>query len=190
MKDVSGKLDSLQSWLGKEVGEAFVAAMEIGVPCGSSARWQGILQGAGVSPSPADQNERAAKSSGQLRGAPPDEFYEVLGKIVSRAEERIRLISPEEASQERRWERLRGVIGRLREETIAAYRKRVMPKRQGGMFGAAMAAAKAKAGTPVAAARQGEAFVMRCDTCGAPRLKDDVFVCEYCDTPYAGKPEA
>ena len=31
----------------------------------------------------------------------------------------------------------------------------------------------------------GEAFVMRCEKCGAPRLKNDDFVCEYCDTPYA-----
>ena len=35
------------------------------------------------------------------------------------------------------------------------------------------------------AEKKSESFVMRCEKCGAPRLKSDDFTCEYCDTPYA-----
>jgi hypothetical protein len=121
-----------------------------------------------------------------LRGAPVDELFEVLDRLTKQADKKLNRIElTDDGPGERRWRRLQGVIGRLRDETVAAYRKQVMPKKKSGMFAAAMASAKAKQGQPVKQERKGEAFVMRCHQCGAPRLKGDDFVCEYCDTPYS-----
>jgi hypothetical protein len=179
-------LDQLEAWLGTSVGDAYTTALKIAEPSGSSPAWEEILKAQDVQPSPPGERARAAAATGQLRGAPPDELFEVLDAIAKKADKKLNRVDyPDDGASERRWRRLQGVIGRLRDETLAAYRKQVMPKKKGGMFGAALASAKAKQGKPVAPERKSESFVMRCEKCGAPRLKNDDFVCEYCDTPYS-----
>jgi hypothetical protein len=184
----SNPLIELESWLGHSVGDAYATALEVAEPAGTSGAWKQLLEKYEVTPGDPEAARRAAAATGLLRGASVDELYAVLDKITKLAEKKLdRIEMPDDGPGERQWRRLQGVIGRLRDETVAAYRAKVMPKRTGGMFGAAKAAAMAKKGTAAATApeRKGEAFVMRCEKCGAPRLKNDDFVCEYCDTPYA-----
>jgi hypothetical protein len=180
------QLDQLESWLGRAVGDAYAAALEVPEPAGMTPAWRAVLDNAGVSPAPDEDRRRAATATKMLRGAPVDELYEVLDKLKKDAGKRLEKIEfPDDNAGQRRWRRLQGVIDGMRDETVAAYRKQVMPKKTGGMFAAALASAKAKQGVAAAPQRTGEAFVMRCEKCGAPRLKNDDFVCEYCDTPYA-----
>lgn len=182
---IAAALDELEQWLGQAVGDAFTAALEVEQPAGSSPDWRGILERYGASPTADEERSRLAAATGMLRGVPADELYEVLDRIHKDAEQRFERIGlPDDNALDRRRDRLQGVIGRLRDETLNAYRKRIMPKRS--MFGAAMASARAKQGqTAAPAQRKSESFVMRCEKCGAPRLQNDVYVCEYCDTPYA-----
>jgi hypothetical protein len=180
------QLDELEAWLGSSVGDAYAAAMEIDQPGGTSTAWKEVLDKYGVSQAEEENRQRAAAATGMKRGAPVNELYEVLDNLSKEAEKRLKRAEyPDDNASERRWNRLRGVIDRMRDETMAAYRKVVMPAKTGGMFGAAMAAAQAKKGQPVGFEQKSESFVMRCKKCGAPRLKSDDFVCEYCDTPYA-----
>lgn len=183
--NATGQLDQLESWLGRAVGDAYAAALEVPEPAGMTPAWREVLENAEVSPASEDERRRAATATKMLRGAPVDELFEVLDKLKKDAEKQLEKIElPDDNAGQRRWRRLQGVIDRMRDETVAAYRKQVMPKKTGGMFAAALASAKQKQGL-AAPERTGEAFVMRCEKCGAPRLKNDDFVCEYCDTPYA-----
>jgi hypothetical protein len=178
------RLEELERWLGKSVGDAYAAALAIDAPAGSSPAWEAILAAHGAKSSSAEERQRVALATGMLRGAPADELYAVLQDIARDADARLKAISlPDDNTLELRWRRIQGVIGRVRDETLAAYRKQVIPKRS--MFGAAKASAAAARGGPSATAVKSESFVMRCNQCGAPRLKNDVFVCEYCETPYA-----
>lgn len=182
---IAANLDQLEQWLGRAVGDAYAAALEVEQPAGASGDWLRLLDTYGVRPTAEDERPRIAAATGMLRGAPADELFEVLDKIQKDAAQRFdRIGLPDDDALDRRRDRIQGVIGRLRDETLNAYRKKIMPKRS--MFGAAMASARARQGQAAASgARKSESFVMRCEKCGAPRLQNDVYVCEYCDTPYA-----
>jgi hypothetical protein len=181
---IASRLEEIELWLGKSVGDAFSTAVEVEVPGGSSPAWLEILKSHNVQPNSEEERLRVAAATGMTRGVPADELYEVLDKLSNQAEVRIkRLDYPDDSKLQLRYDKLQGLIGRVRDETLAAYRKMVIPKRS--MFAAAKASAMSGAGKTAVPERKGESFVMRCDNCGAPRLKSDDFVCEYCDTPYA-----
>lgn len=173
-------LEALERWLGGAVGEALEVALAVETPGGSSAAWAALLARFDTASTPEEDRRRAAAATQQRFGAAPDELYGVLSRIVERGGRSLDALSAEGPGAERRWERLRGRLGELREETVAAYRKRVMPKRS--MFAQAFESARPANGVAV----NREAFVMRCRACGAPRLKDGVFECAYCATPFAG----
>ena len=184
MLSAADRLRELEGWLGKQVGDALSASLEIETPAGSSAAWSTICSQFSVTETDAESRVREAAATGMLRGAPVDELYAVLSAIASEGERRLEAIDyGDDGPQQRRWERLRSLLGRIRDETIKAYRKRVFPKKK-SMFGAAMASATGKKAS--SDERNTDAFVMRCQNCGAPRLSQADFNCEYCDTPYAG----
>lgn len=176
------KLDELERFLGGAVGEALQAALSVEAAGGSSPAWEAVLQRFEVAPTPAEDRARAAASTGQKFGAAPDELFAVLTRVAEDGEQDLQAIPlPDDGPGERRWRRLQGLLSRLRDETVAAYRKRVMPKKS--MFAQALEAARPGQATPSAR----ETFVMRCSGCGAPRLDGKSFSCEYCGSPYGGE---
>jgi len=175
-------LEGLERWLGSAVGEAVQSALAIEQAGASSPEWAALLARFEVTPTPEADRLRAATATSQRFGASPDELYGVLTRLAKDGDEALQAIPlPDDGPGERRWRRLQGLLGRLREETVAAYRKRVMPKRS--MFSQALEAARPGGNAP----QKRETFVLRCAGCGAPRLKENVFTCEYCDTPYGGE---
>ena len=79
------------------------------------------------------------------------------------------------------WSRLQVRIGDLRDTTVAAYRKIVVPVKS--MFAAAMSSAQKGSET---AERYEQAFILRCKNCAAPRLNPTHFECDYCGEHFGG----
>lgn len=187
MSDTEKKLGDLEQWLGRTVGNAYSAAGAIDEPCGSSAEWMEILTHFKVEPVAEEERKKSAKATDQTRGASPEELHLILTNVTKSAGKKLKKIEyPDFSALERRWDRLRSLIDRLLDETMQAYRKKVMPKR--GMFAHARAAALKSQGQQGQQAPQAgpkEAFVLRCDGCGAPRLDPDLFECEYCGNSFA-----
>jgi hypothetical protein len=188
MADRDQELSELEAWLGGTVGRAYAAALAIDEPAGTSPAWEAMLEQCKVDPLPADARRRTATATGLLRGASPEELHLVLERIVKRGNKKLAALDVPVTHEQafRRWDRLRGLLFRLRDETLAAYRKQVLPVQ--GMFAHARAAAAASAaqtgGQP--AAPRVEAFVLLCSGCGAPRLKPTSSECEYCGARYGG----
>ena len=173
---MSSKLDHFEHWLGGSVGEVLEEALAIPEPAGTSPRWIELLARFGVSSVPDEDRKRAVASTGQTFGASADEVYRVLTNLVEAGEKRLwDLDDGLDPAESRRWQSLRSLMGRIRNETVNAFRQRVIPKR--GMFAQAMSAAGSSQ-KPNSAKR--ETFVLRCKNCGAPRISENHFTCEYC----------
>lgn len=185
MTEIRTKLDELERFLGSSVSDALDAALQVENPCGESPAWLELLDTFMQEQTAEDSRQRAAASTGQLFGAPPDELNMVLTEIAGNAKERLNKLDWKDDGQNSgRVQRIFNVIDRVPRETLTLYRKRVMPQRR-SMFAGAMASAQQSAQKPGPAKAGGRTFIMRCGKCGAPRLKEDNFTCEYCDTPYA-----
>ncbi|MBK8480961.1 MAG: hypothetical protein IPL40_07270 [Proteobacteria bacterium] len=187
VQEVQEQAAALEQWLGTAVGEALQAALAVEEANGSAPAWQAVLARWSVAPLGEAERARLAQATGMRFGAPVGELHDVLKEIAAAAEPRLRAIDwpLDDAPLHRRAERLQRVVGELRESTLALYRQRVLPKR--GMFAQAFAAA---AKGPVGKGPPREALVMRCAACGAPRVREDHFRCDYCDSPFGGEGEA
>lgn len=185
MTDIRTKLDELERFLGSSVSDALDAALQVEDACGASPAWLKLLDAFRQKQTAEDSRQRAAASTGQLFGAPPDELNMVLTEIAGSAKERLNKLDWKDDGQNSgRVQRILNVIDRAPRETLTAYRKRVMPQRR-SMFAGAVASAQQSARKSGPANTAVKTFIMRCSKCGAPRLKEDNFTCEYCDTPYA-----
>ncbi|MCD4707821.1 MAG: hypothetical protein K8S62_08785 [Candidatus Sabulitectum sp.] len=185
MSDIRTKLDELERFLGSSVSDALDAALQVEIPCGESPAWLELLDVFRQEQTAEDSRQRAAASTGQLFGAPPDELNMVLTEIAGSAKERLNKLEWKDDGQNSgRVQRIFNVIDCIPRETLILYRKRVMPQRR-SMFAGAMASAQQSVRKPEPANSTSKTFIMRCGKCGAPRLKKDNFTCEYCDTPYA-----
>jgi hypothetical protein len=176
------QLGALQRSLGRAVGDAYVAALAVAEPAGTSDAWQAVLARHGVAPAGAVERAKVAAATGMTHGAPVDDLRQVLEAIAKAADAELRVIDTDGYAEERRWRRLQTVIGDLRDDTLAAYRKQVMPAR--GMFAGALASAQRA--RPAAAGHRHQQHVLRCPNCAAPRLDQAELVCDYCDHRFAG----
>jgi len=186
MKAIQDQLDGLQQWLGSTVGAVLDTALAIESPNGHSSGWLGLLQSFNVNPMPEEERVKTASISPTTRGAPVQEVYEVAGTIARRGNDALEKINqmimdldfddPDEDAHERQYSRLRGLCDRLQKDSVAKYRSVVMPRRS--MFAAAKAAA-AQQKTPVGKVPS-SGFVLKCRNCGAPRLDDKGFACDFC----------
>ncbi len=178
------QLGSLEASIGSAVGQAFGAALEIDIPGGMTQKWQEILAAYDVKPLEDEERQSVAKATEMLRGAPVDELYRVLTCIQKQAMDAVQAIEyPDDNALARRWERLRSAVDAMRDDTVKAYRKRVLPRR--GMLSHALAAAQ-KGGNASRVSTGSPAFVQSCSNCGAPRLNLHSFECDFCQTAFGG----
>ena len=191
MKELGERLNHLQGWLGTTVGNILDTALSIDVPAGTSPEWVSILKDFDVQPMPEEERQKILVIQPMKRGAPAQEVHEVMDKVVrSATEEHERLdklllemdfSDPQHDEQDKQFQRLRNLLYRLRDETLTKYRAIIMPKVS--MFARAKAAAAQQKAPMGKMAESG--FVMRCGNCGAPRINDKNFVCEFCDASFA-----
>lgn len=176
------RLAALESWLGRAVGDAIETALAVDEPVGTSQTWLQLLAQYDCTPMSVDERKRVAAATSVTRGAPIEELYDVLEKIAKQGSGELESIEyPDDNAAARQWSRLQVRIGDLRDTTVAAYRKRVVPKKS--MFAAAMAAAQRGTET---VDRQEQAFILRCKNCAAPRLNPTKFECDYCGEHFGG----
>lgn len=171
------QLGWLENWLGRAVGDALSCALAIDQPAGMSNAWLETLNGWGVTPQTDEQRRQTAAATRLVRGAPVDELYEVLELIVRRGRayfDQIRC--PDDSVGMRRHERLQRRLADVRDQAVAFYRKHVIPPPK-SMFANAMAAAQD--GNNQWAVRE-QPVILRCVGCGAPRMDDRHFECEFC----------
>ena len=176
------RLAALESWLGHAVGDAIETALAVEEPVGTSPAWLQLLARYDCTPMAVDERQRIATTTDVKPGAPIQELYDVLERIASQGEVEFKAIEyPDDNAAGRRWSRLQLRIGDLRDTTMAAYRKLVVPKKS--MFAAAMASAQRGTDT---AERYEQASILRCKNCAAPRLNPTHFECDYCGEHFGG----
>jgi hypothetical protein len=177
----SDRLATLSSWLGTVVGEAYSAALAIDQPCGTSPEWLALLARYRIAAVDSDGRQRAALASRVLRGAPADELYAVLVAIAAAGRTALGDWNFESPEIERSHERLRRKLDGLANETIAHYRRTVMPAPS--MFAGALASVAARGGGK-ADTRKSQPHILRCRRCGGPRLTTTDLTCVYCDATF------
>jgi len=176
------RLHALESWLGRAVGDAIETALAVDEPVGTSQAWVRLVTRYECTPMPDDERKRVAAATDATRGAPIQDLYDVLERISKHGSTELESIEyPDDNAEARRWTRLQVRINDLRDTTVAAYRKRVVPKKS--MFAAARASAMK--GTEKAE-RYEQAFILRCKNCAAPRLNPTSFECDYCGEHFGG----
>ena len=136
--------------LGFALDRAGAAALDVEPAGGLLPPWQAVLTELGVAPLPEDERYAAAQAAKQTKGAPLPEVEAVFLKLCG---------EPHAA---------------LSAEAIARYRE-LATQRPKKMFSHAMAAAKQHRYDEYAPG----AYVLRCPSCGAPRLKA-VLHCDFC----------
>ena len=171
----------LEGWLGRAVGDAISIALAVPEPAGTSAEWAALLVAYGCQPTSPEERRQLVIVSGCQFGAPASEVQDVLDAIAALGRpELARLGHPDDSALGRRYDRLVRAMDELQQDVFPHYRNRVAPRRS--MFGASIAAARARAdgqGSPVTTGNR-QAFILRCHTCGGPRLDEAVFECAYC----------
>ena len=135
--------------LGMALDRAGSAALDVEPAGGLLPPWQAVLNELGVQPLSEDERYAAAQSNKQTKGAPLPEVEAVFQKLC-------------------------GTNTQLCTEAINRYRE-LATARPKKMFSHALAAAKQHRYDEYAPG----AYVLRCPSCGAPRLKA-VLHCDFC----------
>ena len=172
------RVEALRRRFGEEVARAFDAACAVEEPAGSSAAWLEVCARWGIAA--IDDGERAQVKAAlsPLFGAPIPELHAVAAAIAKEIRVEARKISTFDVPRdvEAAHERLLAACSSLADDLVSAYRALVLPKRR-GMFANVMKhhdpSAKSAYESPMA-------HSMRCRTCGAPRMGEQGFTCEFC----------
>src|SRR5690606_30536075 len=117
-----------------------------------------------------------------LRGAPVMELSQMIASLVAQGRRSLHAVPLDGSpAAESALEQLRMLLDRTEREAVEAYKRAVLPKRQ-GMFGNVLAHHKAG---PAATAPGAHIFC--CRTCGAPRLTERDFNCPFCGNHMASE---
>jgi hypothetical protein len=167
-------LQALRRWICQSVGGVFHEAADVVEPAGTSPGWQALCARMGVSA--IDDAERAQVRAAQkpLRGVPVMEFAAVMKAVVHQARQSLAMVNPHAGGVvESTYEQVRIMLDRTERESVAAYKRAVLPKPR-GMFDHVL---DSKSQTPAFA---GGANILYCRTCGAPQLQEREVVCPFC----------
>ena len=178
---ITQRLGVIEGWLGRAVGDAISLALAVPEPAGSTPEWAALVSAYGCRPSTDDERRQLVVVTGPTFGAPAGEVQRVLDAIaVLGITELKSLDHPDDNALARRYDRLARALDDLQRDALPHYRNRVVPRRS--MFGASIAAARARAGEGGASPDVGnrQAFILRCTTCGGPRLDEALFECAFC----------
>jgi rubrerythrin len=169
-------LQALRSWLSHSAAAIFREALAIDEPAGSSPAWQQACQFHGVAVLTQQEREEIRRHQQPLRGAPVMELAQMLTSLVRQARGSLHAV-PQDGSPaaESALDQLRILLDRMEREAVEAYKRAVLPKRQ-GMFGNVLAHHKEGAAPAFAPTTH----ILSCRTCGAPRLNDRDFNCPFC----------
>ena len=180
-------LEQIRQWFVLTISRVFQDATAIEEGAGGSPAWSQDCATFEVRLLSDEERQQVRAAQRPLRGAPVMELHGVVTELARRARVALAAVdlydaSPEEESLQ---ERTLLLVERTERDLITAYKKAVLPKRQGGMFGNVMANHN-----PGAAAGTGpRAHSLLCMHCGAPRLSDQDFECPYCGQHMAIKEE-
>ncbi len=169
-------LESLRQWLSHSLAAIFREAIAIEQPAGSSPTWLQACQFHGVPPLSDAERDEVRRAQSPLRGAPVMELSQMVTSVVRQAHQSLRAVVRDDSpAVESALEKLKMLLDRTEREAVDAYKRAVLPKRQ-GMFANVLAHHDAGAST----AFSGGAHTLLCGTCGAPRLNDRDFNCPFC----------
>lgn len=176
-------LNALRGWLAQNAAAIFREALAIDEPAGSSPGWQAACQYHGVPISSDQERGEIRRLQQPLRGAPVMELSQMVASLVRQARRSLHAV-PHDGSPavESTLEQLRMLLDRTEREAVEAYKRAVLPKRQ-GMFGNVLA--HHQAGATATAAPSAHIFC--CRTCGAPRLAERDFNCPFCGNHMAAE---
>lgn len=178
MSSKQQKVEEIRDWFSQSIQHVFETAYGIEEPAGTSEGWQAVCAQYGVTPIDDEERQQVRAAQKPTRGAPVMELGPVVEEICRQGRVALNRIDVWEAPQEAKTlhERLGNLFSRTNNELVGAYKKAVLPKPAGGMFGNVFAShdpsKKAKSGP--------SAHTLRCKTCGAPRLSDQDFTCAFC----------
>ena len=183
MTGLADHLAQLRQWFVQSIAWAFKEAAAVELGAGSSPGWAQVLAQYEVAEISDEERGQVRAAQRPLRGAPVMELHAVVGAVIQRARTSLFSVDLDGASPEveSSHERLRMLLERTEGELIIAYKRAVLPRRQ-GMFGNVMAhhASDAASVGPTA-------HSLTCNHCGAPRLSDADFQCPYCGQHMAGE---
>jgi hypothetical protein len=181
MSQLKQRLDAVQAWLARSHGAILSTALAIEQPAGMSPEWKATLDAFGITPESDEERAGIVRMSTMTRGAPLVEVQRVLEVLARNGEATIDEIDwPDDAAESAQYNRLRTRVVNMVEDSMAAYRAKVMATRS--ML--AMAQASMKQPAQASQAQGPMTVILICRNCGAPRLTDGQFVCDYCQTPF------
>ncbi len=171
------QLGQLQDWFVQSLTWIYGQAVAVEQGAGSSPGWQQALATFDVAPISDQERQQVRAAQRPIKGAPVMELHAVITAVIQRTRHSLHSIDLDDAKplEESMFERLRMLLDRTENELITAYKRAVLPQRQGGMFGNVLASH-----TPSAAPAGPAAHSLTCQHCGAPRLSDRDFECPYC----------
>jgi hypothetical protein len=150
------------------------AALDVDPPGGLTPGWQQVLGALKVPPLGEDERFAAAQAEKQTKGAPVPEVRACLEAFARAATAemapfRARLTPPQVAV-------LDSSVAAFAQEALGHFRAQACAKKK-GMFGHAR---KLAAEHRYDAHAAGEAYLLKCPSCGAPRLHE-TFTCAFCN---------
>ena len=170
-------LQALRSWFAQSLAAIFREALAIDEPAGCTPAWQQACVYHSVPIMSDEEREQVRRLQKPLRGAAVMELSQMVTSVVRQARGSLHAV-PNDGSQaaETALDQLRMLLDRTEREAVEAYKRAVLPKRQ-GMFGNVLAHHDDSASSPVAVP---STHTLCCRTCGAPRLNDQDFNCPFC----------
>lgn len=174
MSHALAHLDALRQWLAQSLAAIFREAFAIEQPAGSSPNWLQACQFHGVPPLSDAERDEVRRAQSPLRGAPVMELSQMVGSVLRQARRSLHAVPPDDSpAAESAHEKLRMLLDRSEREVVDAYKRAVLPKRQ-GMF------ANVRAHHVAGASFAGGSHTLCCGNCGAPRLAERDFNCPFC----------
>jgi hypothetical protein len=170
--DPAQRLLILEATLGGQVAEVLDCGLVVEPAGGTSAAWDALRARLGVPAEAEETRYPAARAAGQTRGAPIAEVRACLARLVDETRGALGGIGEIGAADRAR---LDAFLVRLVDEVAEHYQKKTCEKPR-GMFAHVRATANKHQYSGVKAT----AYVLRCPTCGGPRLKPEHFQCSYC----------
>ncbi|MCD6499635.1 MAG: hypothetical protein J7M25_15195 [Deltaproteobacteria bacterium] len=169
-------LAGLWAEFSERIREVFQKAREVDQPAGTTPGWARFCERYGVSALSDEERQEVLRAQNPTRGAAVMEFFDLVHRLCTDHRARVRQTcrGVDDDDVERQCRRLLNLVERTERELVDAYRRAVLPPRQ-GMF------ANVFAGASGASARPGpSSAALTCRHCGAPRLSVDDLECAYC----------
>ena len=167
------RLLALFAQLGSQIGAIVDAGLDIDLPGGTSEDWDALLKQWGVPALAEDDRFAAAQADKMVKGAPIAEALSCLQAATRAAAAQWEAISCDLPAAQRA--QVHGALGALAGEAAAQYRLKACTRKKGMFVHAKEAAQKHQWDAYLGS----QGYVLRCSSCGAPRLGSDL-ACAFC----------